>query len=537
MDRIEIKDENMYQYFDELLFRDDSKLKKWKSIHRTVGYGLKGFDIYSLLGAKELLYGREDAERQVCLLNTMQKFLNEYIAIEGLGQLLVNNYGTIENNIFFEHDGSGRPIRIREHAKHQMKNAYLGSVLLLDLGYAKDMAHNIYDEESSIAQYLVLQAVKVLRMKNDDAPSRQSVLTKLEEWSYKIFMLSSMFHDIGYPLEYYLRAAKHLTDFPPYLKILSPTVKTPFSEVKALLLESQLFQLIDGEQIREKYDRDNHGVLSAISLLMHFYYGGKIYSLSYEDRCIIEMSAIAIYRHTDRMTDCSRMVYRHDPISYFVRLCDDLQEWERFLVQINNKHNFLQCSNCGKVLEEKNGNYYCPCGQRFTKITQINNRKMNYICMCDSLFLEWENDLLTITLQFNLMKMLEILLDDYTAVLKRQEDLDKVKIFIENQNVSPPIRIDYFLSNNPLLIIDKIISESGKTKEQIKKLINEMPTSELKENMQKFLYDFLEKEKNRNCFGNLLEKNRLQYGENARGFVKDYFGEIYYLEKLLKKDV
>jgi len=534
---VEINDENMYRYFDRLVYDENSELKKWPKSQRAAGFGLRGFDIYSMLGSKELLYGREDAEQQICLLDAMQKFLREYIPIEGVDKLLVNNYGTIENSIFFEHDKSGNPVKIREHAKHQMKNAYLGSIMLLDFGYVKDIAENIYEAESSITQYLLQQAVEVLKEgKKDFAPSRQVVLEQLEGWSYKIFMLSSMMHDIGYPLEFYLRSAKHLTEFPPYLKMLSPTVKIPFSEIKVLLLDSQLFQQINHEQIREKYEKDNHGVLSAISFLMHFYYGGKIHSLNREEKCIVEMSAIAIYRHTDKLTDYSRMVYRHDPISYFVRLCDDLQEWERFLVQISNKHNYLQCNHCGKILSENNREYVCTCGRSYTKITQINNRKVNYICLCDSLVLEKDKYSLKITLKFNLMKQIEILLDDYTAVLKRQEDLEKVKTLVEDQNIKLPIQIDYFLSNNPLFIIERMISESEKSEEEIKILIEQMSSSPRKNNLQKFFYEYLNIKKKENYFGGKLNKNRLRYGEIVRRYVKEYFGEIYSLSEILEEN-
>lgn len=533
MNQLEIKDENMYQYFDELLYKENSKLGNWKVAYSPVNIGFIGSDIYSVLGSKELLYGREDAGRQVCLLDTMQKFLNDYIGIDGLTQLLVNNYGAIENSIFFEHDGSGKPVRIREHAKHQMKNAYLGSVLLLNFEYARDMAQNIFCAESSMTQYLVQQAVRSLKRTDNFIPDRSDILNKLEEWSYKIFMVSSMLHDIGYPLEFYLRTAAHLTDFPPYLKILSPTVKTPFSDIKALLLESQLFQQINHKEIRGKYETNNHGVLSAISLLMHFYYCGKIYSLNCEERCIIEMSAIAIYRHTDKVTEYSRMVYSQDPISYMVRLCDDLQEWERFMIQISDKHNYLICDNCGKILQENAKRYSCPCGHSYTKITQIQNRKVNYICMCDSLLLEKQDNCLKITLNFDLMKQLEILLEDYTAVLKRHTDLELVKNFVINQSISPSIQIDYYLSNNPLMIIDNMISRSGRNKGQVKVLIDELEPSIVNKNIQKFYYDFLDKIKNGEYFGEEIEKNALKYGEKASNYVKEYFGEIHNFNKLL----
>lgn len=43
-------------------------------------------------------------------------------------------------------------------------------------------------------------------------------------------------------------------------------------------------------------------------------------------------------------------------------------------------------NDCGKVLQEKNREYTCPsCGQKYHKVTQIENRKVNHICLCDGL--------------------------------------------------------------------------------------------------------------------------------------------------------
>ncbi|MBD5513729.1 MAG: hypothetical protein HDR06_03495 [Lachnospiraceae bacterium] len=530
--KIIINDNEMYQYFEDLLHTDNSLLPlEWKKATQNKVLGLTNHDVSSLLGAKTLLYEQNDAEKQLCLLENMQKFLYEYIGIGGLEELLVNNYGTIENSIFLEHDGKGNPIHTREHAKHQMKNAFLGSKLLLEFNYAEDMAKTIYRAEGITTQYLVFQAHQIL----DEASSVNDVLAKLRELTYKIFMVSSMLHDIGYPLEFYLRSTQTLTDYPPYLNILSPIIKTEFAEIKAYLLESQLFRQVDHEEIKRKYQNNNHGVLSAISLLMHFYHNGKIYSLSCEDRCIIEMSAIAIYRHTDRFSDGFRMVYLLDPISYMVRLCDDLQEWERFKLLISNKHNYLQCSNCGKLITERDREYSCPCGKKYTKVTQIKNRKVNYICLCDSLSLESNyisgKELTLIEFDFDYMKQIEILLDDYLAVKRTSENLLKVKELVEDQSMQPKITINFSLSNNPITLIDYMIRDSEKSFTEIEKWISKQGKKK-RANLEKFYSDYMSKKKN-NPFGKEIETNSLKYEKEVQEYVLKYYGEIYSLYQML----
>ena len=526
--------------------RKKNRLKKdWKKQTSPQEYGLTENNISSILGSKELLYGKEDAKRQICLLESMQKFLHEYVGIEGLEELLVNNYGAIENSIFFEHDACGNPVNIREHAKHQMKNAFLGSVLLLEFGLLKNVSETVYQAKGSAARYLLSQAEQLYLEKNGKKAEigsedyRQKILDRLEGWSYKIFMVSSMLHDIGYPLEFYLRSAQTLADYPPYLKILSPTVKAEFAEIKALLLESQLFRQVDHKEIKEKYAVNNHGVLSAVSLLMHFYYGGKIYSMNTEDRCIIEMSAIAIYRHTDRFKNGFRMVYQEDPISYMVRLCDDLQEWNRFRILINDKHNYLQCSNCGKILLEEERKYQCTgCECKYEKITQINNRKVNYICLCDSLSIEKAEDHIKITFVFDLMKQLEILLDDYTAVIKSKKDLEKVETLLKDQRMVPAVEIDYFLSNNPVHIIERMIMNGSETWEdgdkRVRGWLDKQKEGKKKEYLEAFYRDFSEKRKE-NPFGKELENNVLCHESEVQDYVKTNYGEIYSLYKALNE--
>lgn len=436
-------------------------------------------------------------------------------------------------------------MNIREHAKHQMKNAFLGSVLLLEFGLLKNVSETVYQAKGSAARYLLSQAEQLYwekKGKKEEIGSedyKKNILGRLEGWSYKIFMVSSMLHDIGYPLEFYLRSAQMLTDYPPYLKILSPTVKAEFAEIKALLLESQLFRQVDHKEIKEKYAVNNHGVLSAVSLLMHFYYGGKIYSMNMEDRCIIEMSAIAIYRHTDRFQNGFRMVYQEDPISYMVRLCDDLQEWNRFRILINDKHNYLQCSKCGKILLEEEREYQCTgCECKYEKITQINNRKVNYICLCDSLSIEKAENHIKITFVFDLMKQLEILLDDYTAVIKSKKDLEKVENLLKDQSMVPAVEIDYFLSNNPVYIIERMIKNGSETWEdgdkRVRGWLDKQKEGKKKEYLEAFYRDFSEK-REENPFGKKLENNVLCHESEVQDYVKKNYGEIYSLYKALNE--
>lgn len=537
--RYTINDQKMYEYFENMIYNSPEKNLpvEWKVGNHEEEYGLTEHNVDMLLGSRSLLYSQEDAENQLCLLDTLEKFVHEYIGIPGIDELMINNYAAIENAIFLEHDENGRPKNIREHAKHQMKNAYLGSVLLLQCNYLQDVAKTIDREQGPITQYLKREAQRSIEEKiynkngSQEGATDIEIIAKLEEFSYKIFMIASLLHDIGYPLEYYLRLAGQMTDYPPYLKILNATAKADFAELKAYLMESKLFRMIDNKKIEKKYSKNDHGVLSAVSLLMHFYHNGKIFSLSKEQQCLVEMAAIAIYKHTDRFEESTRMVYLTDPVSYMVRLCDDMQEWERFKILINRKHNYLQCGICGKRVEENNGIYRCACGQSYKKLTKIDNQKINYVYLCDELIIEYNNEKVKIAFSFNLLKQLEILLDDYAAVRKCDKNVRDVINLLNNQSMQPPIEIDYFVSNNPIMIVDRITGG----REERKKLRKVCTNIGGKSNEQ--ISDFLDKfdKLKAEDYGGQLEIDELKYRKKAKEFVLEYYGQICDLYEIMKQ--
>lgn len=91
MSRITINDGEMYTYFEQLLQKTIDWLSPQKGIYLETK-GLTNYNVDSLLGSKTLFYEQEDAEKQICLLENMQKFLHKYVGIEGLENLLINNY-------------------------------------------------------------------------------------------------------------------------------------------------------------------------------------------------------------------------------------------------------------------------------------------------------------------------------------------------------------------------------------------------------------------------------------------------------------
>lgn len=333
---IDVNDKNMYQYFQNNIgeiFR--SMCGKGRSY---VPMRLTADAIVGICRNLEVLYSREEVMEEACLIDNVLEILNRYFGIEGMENLLLNNYATIENAIFLEHSSGGAPGRIREHYKHQFRNAYLGMLLLDKMGFDRCLEDCLLEENNEYSCYM-MDCIR--RDKEEGISSDREERDVLKEMIYKSYFVAALFHDIGYPLAYYFRVSEEIQQFTPFFKIVNPGVKAEFPEIRALLNNSLLFRTVDVGEIRKKYEKNDHGCLSAISFLMNFYFSGSIYNLGKgeKNRCIVEMAAVAIYKHTDKFTGANRMIFSLDPISYLLRICDDMQEWQRFMVLIEDTHN------------------------------------------------------------------------------------------------------------------------------------------------------------------------------------------------------
>lgn len=97
-----------------------------------------------------MIYNKEEAAQEVCLIENVYEILTRFVGIKGMEHLLVNNYAAIENGIFLEHSAEGVPKRIREHYKHQFRNAYLGLLLLKDFHFDDCITDCVMDRKMSM---------------------------------------------------------------------------------------------------------------------------------------------------------------------------------------------------------------------------------------------------------------------------------------------------------------------------------------------------------------------------------------------------
>lgn len=146
---------------------------------------------------------------------------------------------------------------------------------------------------------------------------------------------------------------------------------------------------------------------------------------------------------------------------------------------------------------------------------------------------------MVIRLEFDQYKQLEILMDDYCVVNKKQEDLKKVQHFLRLQNYMPVIHLDFYLSNNPIKLLENFFIRNNLTIEELRKEMRKIQGQE--DAGEKKMKEFLDKieeyigdpEKVKKDFGKEREEDFLHYGTKAREFVKKYLGQIH---SIMKRD-
>lgn len=545
-----INNEEMYNFFTEMVnnntfWRDNVGLRYLDQEEEKYGFSITSYmDVFKNFNNLQLIYTKEDSKKQINMVEDLQSIFSNYFKIPGLERLIATNYTDIEWSMFLEQNfEKNESKRTRDHFQHQFRNAFLGCKLLYSFQLIENVLTCIKDKETVFSYYInnsIDKQIKISAIKDNEKEIVKEDYKK--EIVFKSYLLAAMFHDVGYPIEYYLRESRQIQKFIPFYKIIDSNIKTEFVEIKSILIDSQLFSVIDNDEIEKKYSKNDHGVFSAISFLYNFYLSGSIFSMSIIDRCIIEIAAIAIYNHTNKYKGNERMIFNNDPISYLLRTCDDLQEWSRFSLCVDNTSNMLRCKCYGmfereELSEERSEiKYICQtCGESFTKVTSLEYKKIHYLSLCNEMKISKENGNINVEIKYDLYKQLELLLNDYTSVKYRNDDLENVKKALKFQNNLPDIKVDKFLSNNPCILTRRILGIEEDiiviTKES---LMNEnekykIIVMEITKFNKKIIDDFINEINKVNEYSNEgieIETNMIKYCEKSKKFVAKYIGII-----------
>lgn len=304
-------------------------------------------------------------------------------------------------------------------------------------------------------------------------------------------IISALFHDISYPICFFLNMRRRVGQYLPSMNAFIHNVEADIDRIVSLLQPSLLFVLVSESEIRSKLARNqkkyDHGVLSAIALLLSFYESGRIHQLPVDKQISIELAALAIYNHNfsyyineTNKKEYYRPVFQQNPISYLLKICDDMQEWDRKYFELSEKNSFTYCPVCLspiiKIKEYDDQNeiqesLLCSCkGKKYTGAQFFPSRNMYIVTTCESIDIHSNNkdnftDLI-FKLNYNLLDLLYMSQISTSYSKYRAKELGKLKTLLLNQkyyddddakNKIDNIYLDYTMSNNPIFLKSKII--------------------------------------------------------------------------------
>ena len=471
MRNILISDSTMSDFFEDWISKIDSILKK-ENKNSIIELNCDSYfnarniekDYDTMLKNLHLIYGdNTNVDQQVSIFDEALNFLQQVIQVEGADRLFSKHFYGMEWNMFLEADFENSKMNVyRDHFLHQIRNAYLGFILIWEMDFYKNIIEAIKKYKyTGFSSFINMYAKKEKNVSQE---------VFYAEVIKKSWFLAAFFHDIGYPISYYYRFSSRVDKYMPYLRILDKRSHMDFVDLSSLLCDSYLFKMVDYNELKQKYDKLDHGMLSAVCLLLNYYHGGLVHQLSNQDRCSIELAAYTIFLHTrkysiqqkEKKSKWVKPSFVEDPISYLLRICDDLQEWSRIYFLIGENSNVLICDDCNSLvkrdlLDEKK--YKCGCGRQFEKLTTINYRKINLVGACERLNIIDDGKKIVFKLDYNLLSLLEVIeLDNQYAKYRLDELQNLGKLFLD-QILLPKIEIDYFLSNNPVKIKAEIIKK------------------------------------------------------------------------------
>lgn len=397
-------------------------------------------------GHRSTLWNIGESEEIASTVYHVSRFINDVLSIKGLDRLHNINYVNTEWGILTNYDfEKDKPCYTRDHFMHQYNNA----LLVYELLYANKIYKNhiIKALKNDIPTARYINSILSSEKNEKDKEVIQSIII------LKTLFISAFFHDIGYPIKHYFDMSAKMDKYMPYLHIIDSRNRMEFIELKYVLADSYLFRTRDIEEIEKRFKKGDHGALSAICLLLNYYSTGTIHQLSEEDKCAIELSASVIYMHTfglDEIKDSWE--FDECPIEFIFHVIDDIQEWSRFNISIDRRHNTLY-STSGKAVIRYEGNKkyrshslktdesLCDykCGSKFDYKKLVINK------ICDDVNIEYISDQkINIYLNYDKEKMIDA-----------QKLVDEIggdhyyKFRLKELN-----RLDELLANNPELKIE-----------------------------------------------------------------------------------
>lgn len=498
-----------YKYgIEDILSAAYESARKYEEIHRVTNLENHA----DIIENTTIIYGdaNKASEYSILYKKVLDKFILQYLGIPGLNSLYNEHYMNFEWNLHSDLDFKHHTNRYcRDHFIHEIRNLFMMFEMLNDKYIYHNTANTLFSSHmSKIGKYASHQMDLWL----DNIPEHQRNLfekvyknqIEIKNYfkKYVIYassILACLFHDIGYPVAYYFSIKDRILDFIPTFHSLISDSNFDFNYVNSILQESLLFQVEGKDNIFKRFEAKDHGTISAILLLIYFYKTGKIHSLPLEQQTAVELGGLAIYNHTvdfayrmkkeeQKKAYYYKMQFSLNPISYILRLCDDMQEWEREYFEIKPVPNLLYCPSCKTPLiriesnckeyrkkigipfsmddsERKYYKYWCFCKKTFVKKDDFTRRKLVNIKVCDEVFVDFKDvpDKYGITgiefdFRYDNFKLLRLCTLQLSFTKYRCNEMKSLKKFVEKQSFMignqgyQCIFIKHNLTPNPILL-------------------------------------------------------------------------------------
>ena len=415
--------------------------------------------------------------------NVQDKFIEKFVGIEGIGELYQPLFFVFEWMMHLEYlPEKDSYSYYRDHFVHQVRNMFemfmmLGSDSKV-LGIMERCVDFFETSNSVLARY-VKAAVEDEEKSNKALPNLEELYNicpsdiNKRETIYRYMLLSSvvvtsLIHDIGYAIQFLNKNLRRLEDFLPISGYFIDT-KDKSSEIYMLLQDSLFFQTVDYSEIRKSILKGDHGTISACTLLLKYYANGKIHSMNSIQRCVIEISALTIYNHTLKYqingeeSKLYQNVFGDNPFSFWFRVCDDIEEWDRTYFDVTRQSNFLLCQDCKTIIRrmnrgEEHKQYYCCCGHKGENENLFKYRKLAHVNACDKVLLEKKDcNKVELKFEYDLMALLQASSYNAGFASKRAKGIIETKKMLFGQSGCMPVYVDAFISGNPIAIKTEIM--------------------------------------------------------------------------------
>jgi|GEM_PF-6477336 len=564
----------------------------------------------------KLIYTKEDVVRDMMELcaNTRENVVRQFINISGIERLFSEKYFDYEWDMHTRikyNDASHDAYR--DHFIHQIRNFYSMMTFLDDDKYnfpdeaieeikankndvIPSYIHNavnssVHDILHSPRELILYLSVRSKLDFNDEESERfykrildnETEREKFNDYLYKTVFtyliklacaMTSLFHDIGYPINHNLRFSERLTEYISLLYNFSDEGSN-FNRMASLLDSSLLFKIIPHSEIKQRLGKKDHGALSAVTFLLHFYENGS--SDGFHDtvkRAAAEIAAIAMYDHTiqyrvankeDKSDAYFKPYYKKNPVSVLFRLCDDLQEWDRVYYDYKYTPAMQICDICktpilsvkipgeyrqlieNEDLEWKETEYknVCLCSKnrcgvpahncyglvnvdfpefnfKRDSISDLNVQKIIIVNFCDQMTIEQKKKQdkdITINLRYNPYKLLQMCCTSAMFTKYRIEDIIKLKKLLDGQFSKTNVKLDYFITSNPLLLKARVIEDYiEKYKCFIAKRLKKWNYNMSEDDIKRIMGDNISEKE----IGNIIDKIYKRNDEITKFFLSKY---------------